>query len=140
MLDELYEYANMPGQSSPAPLTPPVSLPVSQTTPSLCQLFPWLPTLPPSLPTLLPFPSFPTPPTTTPSRLLPIPQTFSASGEKDTPLIPGNSAEVAKDFADANKLMRSFLKIMSKNAKKVGMVGYETPKNVNISLLDRCQH
>ncbi|KAF7639357.1 Metalloendopeptidase [Meloidogyne graminicola] len=123
MIDELYEYANMPGHSTPAHLTPPDSLPISSTTPSLQQLFPWLPTFPtlppppppPSFPTL--FPTIPLPTTTIPSTPPP-PSYSSASRERDPPLIPGNSIEVAKDFADANKLMRSFLKIMSKNAKK----------------------
>lgn len=108
MLDEIYEYANMPsgGQSSQAPLTPPISLP---TTPSLQQLFPWLPTLPTIAP---PFQS-----TTTASPFFgQIGDENSVQGMLEDARQPG---DIAKDLLDANKLMRAFLRTMSKDANRV---------------------
>ena len=112
MLDEIYEYANMPsGQQvvSHAPVTPPAVLPTSPATPSLQQLFPWLPTLP----TLPPPPQAPTPHPVT---------SFSQIGSVNEPPVLSDSPQpmdVASDLLDANKLMRAFLKTMSKDANRV---------------------
>ena len=113
MLDEIYEYANMPsGQQgiSHVPLTPPAVLPTSPATPSLQQLFPWLPTLP----TLPPPPQPPTPP--------PSVNSFGQIGSVNAPPVLSDSPQpmdVASDLLDANKLMRAFLKTMSKDANRV---------------------
>ena len=108
MLDEIYEYANVPSgsQSSQAPLTPPISLP---TTSSLQQLFPWLPTLP----TIAP----PSQPITTASPFFgQIGDENSGQGMLEDARPP---ADVAKDLLDANKLMRAFLRTMSKDANRI---------------------
>jgi hypothetical protein len=129
MIDEIYEYANMPngnGQStsSVAPLTPPAILP---TTPSLQQLFPWLPTLPtlppPPPPPPSPFQPF-TIPTAPPPPMSIIPmgnnEEFSINNlNDDAPR--ASPTEMAKDMLDANKLMRAFLRTMSRDSKRVGM-------------------
>lgn len=112
MLDELYEYANMPsGQQgiSHAPLTPPAVLPTSPSTPSLQQLFPWLPTLP----TLPPPPQPPPPP--------PLASFGQIGNENEPPVLSDapQPVDVARDLLDANKLMRAFLKTMSKDANRV---------------------
>lgn len=107
MLDELYEYANMAPGSGPAPTAGPPATP-----PSLNQLFPWLPTLPPPPPAppppspLLPPPPSPPPPSPpAPSALL---------GDS-----PSRPSETVRDILDANQLMRAFLRTMSRDANKV---------------------
>uniref|UniRef100_A0A183C6A1 Metalloendopeptidase n=1 Tax=Globodera pallida TaxID=36090 RepID=A0A183C6A1_GLOPA len=106
MLEELHEYANMPGvqlPTSPQPLTPPA------TPPPLNGLFPWLPTPPPA-PPVPPPPSPPFP--SAPSPHIGAPSTATLLG--DSP----QRAEVVKDMVDANQLMRAFLKTMSRDVNK----------------------
>ncbi|KAL3077921.1 hypothetical protein niasHS_013450 [Heterodera schachtii] len=100
MLDELYEYANMPGVQRPA--TPPQPLTPPATPPPLNALFPWLHSLPTGAPPLLPSPAAPPP---SPSAVA----LFGDSPQK---------TEEVKDILDANKLMRAFLKTMSRDSNK----------------------
>lgn len=98
MIDELYEYANLPPSNGIAgPASPPPT-----TLAPLQQLFPWLPTLPPAPSPLSP-----------PSPSLP-PSTVPIAGDATE-----QSSDVVKDILDANHLMRAFLKTMSRDGKKV---------------------